>query len=273
MRARISDALAGQNAITRVMDSLFTLISPATFAICFGVALLAGMVKGIVGFALPMIMISLLGSLVTPDLALAGLILPTVLANVWQALRQGIRAAWHSAMQFRLFMAVGFVALVLSAQLVRVIPVSTMLLMIALPVVLFSALQLFGWRPHLKANSPAVEAGVGAFSGAIGGFSGTWGPPTVLYLTALDTPKRDSVRIQGVLYGLGSVVLFFAHIGSGVIRWETLPFSIALCIPALAGMALGFMVQDRIDQALFRRVTLAVLLIAGLNLIRRALIL
>lgn len=257
------------------MDSLFSLVapglSPAIFALCFAVALLAGVVKGMVGFALPMIMISLLGSVISPELALAGLILPTVLANVWQALRQGVAAAWASAMQFRLFMAVGFVALVLSAQLVRVLPIWVMLLMIGVPVVLFTALQLLGWRPHLKRNAPAIEAGVGVFSGAIGGFSGTWGPPTVLYLTALDTPKRDSVRIQGVLYGLGSLVLFFAHIGSGVIRWETLPFSVALCIPALLGMALGFAVQDRIDQVLFRRATLVVLLVAGLNLIRRAL--
>lgn len=253
------------------MESLFSLVTPGTFALCFGVALMAGLVKGMVGFALPMIMISILGSLVSPELALAGLILPTVLANVWQALRQGIGAAWHSAMQFRLFMAVGVVALVFSAQLVRVLPVSVMLLLIGLPVVLFTALQLLGWRPRLKENSRVIEAGVGAFSGAIGGFSGTWGPPTVLYLTALDTPKRDSVRIQGVLYGASSVMLFFAHIASGVMRWETLPFSIALCVPALLGMGLGFMVQDRIDQALFRRATLVVLFVAGLNLIRRAL--
>ncbi len=253
------------------MDSLFTLVTPLTFALCFGVALLAGMVKGMVGFALPMIMIALLGSLVTPDLALAGLILPTVLANLWQGLRQGLGEAWRSVVEYRVFVGALAVTLVFSAQLVRVLPVATMLLMIGLPVVGFTALQLLGWRPHLKRNSPAIEAGVGAFSGLIGGFSGTWGPPTVLYLTALDTPKHDSVRIQGVLYGVGTLVLFFAHIGSGVMRWETLPFSIALCVPALLGMALGFMVHDRIDQVLFRRATLVVLLIAGLNLIRRAL--
>ena len=254
------------------MESVFALTPPTTFAICFAVAFVAGVVKGMVGFALPMIMISLLSGVISPELALAGLMLPTVLANVWQALRQGLRAAWHSALQFRVFMAVGFGALVISAQLVRVIPVWLMLLIIGVPVVIFSALQLLGWRPQIKANSTALEASVGAFSGAIGGFSGTWGPPTVLYLTALNTPKRDSVRIQGVLYGIGSTVLFFAHIGSGVIRWETLPFSIALCVPALLGMATGFLVQDRIDQDLFRRATLAVLLVAGLNLIRRALL-
>jgi hypothetical protein len=36
-------------------------------------------------------------------------------------------------------------------------------------------------------------------------------------------------------------------------------------------MWLGGRVMDRIDQAVFRRATLLVLLLAGLNLIRRAL--
>ena len=93
----------------------------------------------------------------------------------------------------------------------------------------------------------------------------------MLYLTALDTPKKEQMRVQGVIYGLGAVLLFFAHIGSGVLRAETAPFSVLLVVPALIGMVAGGYLQDRIDQATFRRVTLAVLLVAGLNLLRRGL--
>ena len=55
-------------------------------------------------------------------------------------------------------------------------------------------------------------------------------------------------------------------------RPETLPFSVALLVPALLGTWLGFQVQDRIDQAAFKKATLVVLLVAGANLIRRGLI-
>jgi uncharacterized membrane protein YfcA len=37
-------------------------------------------------------------------------------------------------------------------------------------------------------------------------------------------------------------------------------------------MWLGFKLQDRMDQALFRRATLIVLMVAGANLIRRGLL-
>jgi len=45
----------------------------------------------------------------------------------------------------------------------------------------------------------------------------------------------------------------------------------AMCLPAAVGMAIGLRYQDRMDQALFRKVALAVLCIAGLNLLRRGL--
>ena len=106
----------------------------------------------------------------------------------------------------------------------------------------------------------------------MGGLSGVFGPPTVLYLTALGTEKTEQMRIQGVIYGLGAAVLAGAHFSSGVLRAETLPLSLTLILPALLGQWLGTKVLVRIDQAMFKRVTLLVLIIVGLNLIRRALL-
>jgi uncharacterized membrane protein YfcA len=92
----------------------------------------------------------------------------------------------------------------------------------------------------------------------------------VAYLTALNTPKRDQMRVQGVVYGLGAMALVFAHVISGILTLKTAAFSATLLIPAMVGMAIGTAVQDRIDQRLFKRITLIVLLAAGANLLRRA---
>jgi len=254
------------------MAVILTLMTPEILGFALLVALLAGIVKGMVGFAMPMIMISLLGSFVAPDVALAGLILPTLVTNGMQALRQGWGQAWDSIKRFRLFMLIGLFAMLASAQLVRVLPQDTLLLLIGVPVVVFCAVQLMGWQLRLPARGRGwIEGGIGGVAGFIGGFSGVWGPPTVMYLTALDTPKAENMRVQGVIYGLGAVALFGAHLGSGVMRAETLPFSMALILPAVLGTWIGFQIQDRIDQRAFRMATLAVLLIAGLNLVRRGL--
>jgi len=253
------------------MESLFPYLVPASLIVALAVAAVAGVVKGMVGFAMPMILISGLGTFLPPEIALAGLILPTVATNLWQALGQGLSAAWASVKRFRVFLLVGLVFLLAGAQMVRLLAPSTFLLMLGVPVVLFALIQLVGVKVRLKAPSTRVEAGVGAFAGFIGGMSGVWGPPTVMYLTALDTPKTEQIRVQGVIYGLGAVALLGAHVSSGILNAATLPFSLLLIVPSILGMWIGGRLHDRIDQATFRKATLAVLLIAGLNLVRRGL--
>jgi hypothetical protein len=253
------------------MEELFSLIPAQILGLCLGTTLLAGVVKGVVGFAMPMIMISVMGSLISPEMALAGLILPTLVTNGMQALRQGPAAAVHSVKRFRVFLLVGLVFMLLAAQLVTAMPVWLMLALIGGPVALFAAAQLLGWKGELPGGaSLKLEIGLAVFAGFIGGLSGVWGPPVVAYLTALNTEKREQLRIQGVLYGLGAIALTGAHLISGVLNGVSVWLSLILIAPAVAGMWIGGRIQDRIDQAMFRKATLLVLLIAGLNLLRRA---
>jgi uncharacterized protein len=261
----------GKAVLVTGMDALFGLLTPVQFLLAFAITALAGMIKGMVGFALPMIIVSGLGMFLAPELVLAGLILPTVVANGLQALRHGPREAWASMRRFGLFLAVGFVFLVSSAQLIRSLSDAAFLLIVGIPVSFFSLFQLAGLGFSLEKPSRWVEALIGAIAGFIGGLSGIWGPPTVAYLTALNTPKTEQIRVQGVIYGLGALALLGAHVSSGVLRADTLPLSVALVVPALLGMWVGTRLHDRIDQQTFRKVTLAVLLLAGLNLVRRGL--
>ena len=158
----------------------------------------------------------------------------------------------------------------LSAQLSAILPSQIFLGALGGVVTFFSLLQLVGWQLPIQGPSLRAEITMGAVAGFLGGMSGVWGPPTVAYLTALNTPKRDQMRVQGVVYGLGAMALVFAHVISGILTLKTAAFSATLLIPAMVGMAIGTAVQDRIDQHLFKRITLIVLLAAGANLLRRA---
>lgn len=251
------------------MELLLLQFDPVTIALVFIVAIVAGVVKGIVGFAMPMILISGLSMLLPPEIALAGLILPTVVTNGVQALGQGINAARASMIKFRFFLIVGAVFLLSSSQLVRVIPTDLMLGCLGLLVVLFSLIQILGWQIPVGQGRQGAFA-MGAFAGFAGGLSGVWGPPTVAYLTALNTEKSEQIRVQGVVYGLGAVLLVFAHSASGILTPKTALFSASLLLPALAGLYVGSKIRNGIDQRRFKMATLAVLLIAGLNLVRRA---
>ena len=118
--------------------TLFPMLTPQDMMLALAVAFLGGWVKGIVGFAMPMILVSGLSMFLPPDLAIAGLILPTLVTNGVQALREGLPAAVSSVRQFRVFLIVGLVFLLAGAQLVSLVPARTFLLMIGIPVSFFS---------------------------------------------------------------------------------------------------------------------------------------
>lgn len=238
----------------------------------FLVTFLAGYVKGAVGFAMPMIMISGLGSIIDPKLAIAGLILPTLATNTVQAFRHGYRAAIAVAKAHWRYLSLLLIMIIASSQLVAIVPVKTLFLIIGIPVVALALIQLLSVRLTIPPNRRGLGEWIaGGSAGFLGGLSGVWGPPTVLYLTALNTPKLEQLRLQGVAYGLGALVLLLAHVQSGIFNRETAPFSAYLLGPAILGLLLGFRTSDALNQTLFRRATLIVLILAGLNLVRRGL--
>lgn len=243
------------------------------FMVVAAIALLAGIVKGGVGFGMPMILMSGISTFYDPQVALAALILPTVLSNGMQTFRRGARQAVRVVWTFRVYIVVMLVFMVGAAQFTPHISQSAFLLIVGIPIVLLSLIQILGWRPVIApAKRLLVELPVGIIAGITGGLAAIWGPPTTLFLTAIQTPKSDQLQIQGVIYGIGSIILFLAHLRSGILNAQTLTLSAMVCIPAFAGLMIGFWLHDRMDQKRFRTATLIVLMVAGLNLIRRGLV-
>lgn len=230
----------------------------------------AGVVKGAVGFAMPLIMIAGLGLFLDPLVALAAIIAPIVLSNTVQALRRGPAETWAAFREHWRYVTIVCLAIFAMAQFVTRIPTQVIYVILGVPVVVFSLIQLVGWRPSIPPHRRrSAEWGIAFLAGSLGGLAGTWGPPTVLYLLALDVPKARAMIVQGVVYGLGSYTLLAGHLRSGVLNAETVPLTLALVLPALVGLWSGFWISDRLDQEKFRRITLAVLVVAGLNLVRR----
>lgn len=246
-------------------------LDPFHLALALAITLFAGFVKGAVGFAMPMIMISGFSSFLAPELALAGLILPTVVTNLSQAFRQGRAAAWDTVLTYRRILLATVIFILVSAGFVHVIPQDLFLLLLGLPITAFALAQLAGADLALRLEHRSrAEWILGAIGGLYGGISGVWGPPLLVYLLSIKADKQETVRVQGVVFLIGALVLLGAHLTSGVLNARTLLFSALLVLPAQLGQLLGTRIQDRLDQAKFSRWTQMLLVLTGLNLLRRA---
>lgn len=253
------------------MDAVMAGLTPMAFGAAVAVTFCAGFVKGAVGFAMPLIMVSAFSAFLPPEVALAGLILPTLVTNLSQAFRQGVVSAVGTAVAYRRFLIGTVVFIAVSAQVFGHIPRMAYLLLLGLPVTAFAAVQLAGVPLALPLrHRNAAEWALGVTGGLYGGISGIWGPPLLVFLLSTGVGKHEMVRVQGVVFLIGAIALLAAHLGTGLANADRLTFSAALVLPAFAGMLLGYRVQDRLDQAVFRRWTQGLLVLTGLNLVRQA---
>jgi hypothetical protein len=246
-------------------------IDPATWALVIAITVFAGFVKGTIGFAMPMIMMSGFGSMMPTETALALLVLPTLATNLAQGLRDGPEPMVASLRLYRWHIGMVAVFLCVSAQFVTAIPDAAMKLVLGLPILAFAVWQLGG----LPLSIPLVhrrraEIGLGIVGGLYGGISGIWGPPLLVYLMSIGAPKAEMIRVQGVVFLVGALALIPAHLWSGLLTATTLLMSAAVTLPAMAGLWAGFWMQDRLDQQRFRRWTLILLALTGANLVRIA---
>lgn len=248
-------------------------LSGQAFAAALAVALFAGFIKGAVGFAMPLILVSAFALFLPQDMALAGLILPTLVTNLSQAFRQGVAPAVETARTYRRFLVATVICIAISAPFADAIPRALYLLMLGIPISVFAALQLAGRSLAIRLqHRNRAEWLLGVIGGLYGGVSGIWGPPLLVFLLSTGADKRQMIRAQGVVFLIGAVALLAAHLGTGLADAASLGFSAALTVPALAGLYAGYWVQDRLDQDRFRRWTQALLVLTGLNMVRLALV-
>jgi hypothetical protein len=257
--------------VKQAMDMVMANLPPTLFWVAMAITLFAGFVKGVAGFAMPLIMMSAFSAFLSPQLALAGLILPTLITNLSQAFRQGAAPAFATMKTYHRFLIATLTFIVISSFFVHVIPQALFLFLLGLPITLFALAQVAGVNLAMKLEHRArAEWILGAIGGLYGGVSGIWGPPLIIYLLSIGAEKKETVRVQGVVFLMGACVLMLAHLHSGVLNRQTLAFSAALAVAAQIGQVGGNWIQDRLDQTRFRRWTLVLLILTGLNLIRQS---
>jgi uncharacterized protein len=127
-----------------MFEQTFDLMPLWAFALACGVTLLGGFVKGAVGFAMPLVMISGLSMFLEPLVALAGVIFPIALSNLVQVMRFSWAQARDALLEFWRYILMVCVMIIVAAQFVTAIPASTFFLVLGVPTVVLSMIQLVG---------------------------------------------------------------------------------------------------------------------------------
>jgi hypothetical protein len=232
----------------------------------------AGIVKGTIGFGLPLVGVSLLSSVVPVQLAVAIIAFPILVSNLWLGV-QGHCFLPTLGRFWTVIMALGL-GIFAGARLLIGADETALLLLVGCLVIGYALFESF--RPEApRLMAPRAERPLGIVAGLVGGLLGglstAWGPPVLMYLSAQRLPKDLFVSTVGVIWSFASLFLIASFSSLNILTIDTAILSAMALLPMLAGMFIGQRLRRRIDQQRFQRMVLIVLALVGVNLLRRAL--
>jgi uncharacterized membrane protein YfcA len=241
-------------------------------ALIAAVFLLAGLVKGVVGLGLPSVSLGLLTALIGLPEAMALMLVPSFVTNLWQALAGGALAAiWRRLWRLLLAVCLG---VWLGAGLLARGDTALLAGLLGILLALYAIVGLAAPRIPAPGRREAwLSPLVGAVNGLLTGLTGSFVVPGVPYLQALGLPRDVLVQAMGVLFSVSTLALGLALGGHGRLGPGLGAVSAAATLPALLGMALGARLRRHLSERRFRQALFAALLLLGLYIALRAFVL
>lgn len=233
--------------------------------------LLAGFVKGTLGLGLPTVAMGLLATTMAPGQAIAIVIVPAIVTNIWQTfvgpyLRDIIKRLWP--------LMLGTVAGIwLNAGLLTgpYAAYGTVVLGVLLVIYAIVGLSRFNFKVARR-HEKWVGGIVGVITGMISAATGVQVIPSMPFMQAIGMDKDELVQALGVFFTTATLALAFNLTASGLLTAATaMPGAVAM-VASFIGMFIGQAVRTRMQPDVFRRWFLISMILLGIYLAGSALL-
>ncbi|MGN8549251.1 sulfite exporter TauE/SafE family protein [Bradyrhizobium sp. 13971] len=233
--------------------------------------LLAGFVKGTLGLGLPTVAMGLLATTMAPGQAIAIVIVPAIVTNIWQTfvgpyLRDIIKRLWP--------LMLGTVAGIwINAGLLTgpYAAYGTVVLGVLLVIYAIVGLSRLSFKVARR-DEKWIGGIVGVITGLISAATGVQVIPSMPFMQAIGMEKDELVQALGVFFTTATVALAFNLTASGLLTATTaLPGAVAMAA-SFIGMFIGQAVRTRMQPEVFRRWFLISMILLGIYLAGSALL-
>ncbi|MGD9950649.1 MAG: sulfite exporter TauE/SafE family protein [Desulfobulbus sp.] len=246
-----------------MIDTLTVLLISATF-------LLAGSVKGVIGLGLPTVSLGLLAATLDLTTAMALLLIPSFITNIWQATVGGdgkiiLQRIWP-------FLCLATITIWLGSTALTVINPLYLSILLGVLLLAYSVLNLLGFRFSIPPKHEQWSGLLlGTANGILTGMTGSFVVPGVMYLQAIGLPRDMLVQAMGMLFSLSTIGLAFALKKNNLLTYELATISALAVVPSILGMVIGQKIRKSLSENKFRRIFFISILILGAFIITKSL--
>jgi uncharacterized membrane protein YfcA len=231
--------------------------------------LLAGFIKGVIGLGLPTVSMGLLAVMMPPSQALAIVVVPAIVTNIWQTfvggyLRDIVLRLWP----LMLGTAIG---IWLNGGMLTGPYARYGAVVLGILLMIYAAIGLGKFRFSVaRPNEKWVGGIVGLITGAISAATGVQVVPSMPFMQAIGMEKDELIQALGVYFTVATLGLAFNLTSAGLFSAATaLPGAIAMAA-SFAGMFIGQAVRTRMEPDSFRRWFLIAMIFLGIYLVGAA---
>jgi len=245
------------------------MFDPFTILAIVGTFLIAGTIKGVIGLGLPLVSLALLTVAIDLPHAMALLLVPSFITNLWQAGVGGngraiLRRLWPFLLMVTVTVWLG------TATLTRV-DLSLLSALLGVLLVVYSTVSLADLRLTISTRQEVwIGPLVGSVSGILTGMTGTFVVPGVWFLLAIGLSRDMLIQAMGMLFSVSTFSLAVAMQGNDLLTIELGTLSVVALLPAIIGMVLGLRIRQWLSEQLFRRIFFISLLMLGTYIIANA---
>lgn len=226
---------------------------------------IAGVAKGAIGMGMPPIAIGIMSFALPLESAVAIMIAPTMVTNIWQAIYGG---GFRPLMRRFGVMAV--------TAMVGILGIGMFFSSLGSPrttgwvgviLVLYAVLALTAWRPHVPRTAEWwANPLVGLASGCVAGSTGVAAVPFLPYMQSLEMDAHELVQALGIMFLFITGMLAVSLALHGAYHLTNSLGSLAAIAPTMAGVWLGQRARRRLSPQTFRKIFLLGMLGVGLHL-------
>ncbi|MBM3940807.1 MAG: sulfite exporter TauE/SafE family protein [SAR202 cluster bacterium] len=229
----------------------------AALMLIFGTAI----VNGVTGFGYNILAIPLLALLLEPEAAITAVIVHNVALNgiVLFDARKSVRPG-----RIWLLTLAGAVATPFGALILRAVDPGPLRVFIGAMVTLTGIAMLTGFRKAIR-NESVASGVVGGASGLLSGSIGAAGPPVILFFANQGMDPREFRANIVAFFNVMTYIAIVSFISTGVMTVDRATLGMMTMPAAVLGVVLGIRLHGRVPAARFRKLTLALVLVAGVS--------
>lgn len=234
----------------------------ATIFAIAGTFLVAGTVKGVIGLGLPTVSLALLTVAFDLPSAMALLLVPSFVTNLWQSMVGGNGRA--IVLRLWPFLVMATVTVWIGAAALTRVDLSLLTALLGALLVTYSTVNLGGLRLTIPIQHE-VWAGplIGSANGVLTGMTGSFVVPGVMFLQAIGLSRDMLIQAMGMLFTASTLALAVALQQANFLTIEHGVLSFGAVLPAIVGMVSGQRIRRNLSEPLFRRVFFIALLVLG----------